>query len=252
MGLKMSVDTSSLLKIAVEAALQAGTFLSTSQSVNRRVNQEFDHDVKIEADLQSEKILLTYLKKESSFGILSEESLQNGAEGELNWIIDPIDGTLNFQRGIPICCVSVGLWRGNEPLLGAIYDFNRKEMFSGIVGQGAWLNGAPIKVSTTPEKSKAILLTGYPAAMSYTAEGLKPWIEQAQAFRKLRWIGSAALSLAYVACGRGDVYYEQDIMLWDIAAGVPIVLGAGGKYIMEPAGKPLSHRVFASNAHINK
>jgi fructose-1,6-bisphosphatase/inositol monophosphatase family enzyme len=244
------MKNSQLLKIAISAAQKAGQFLSQDGAVSRRATQEFKHDVKLEADLQSEKIILEFLKKESGLPILSEESgASKGAAGDLQWIVDPIDGTFNFLRQIPGCCVSIGLWEKDKPLLGVIYDFERKELFSGIVGEGAWLNEKPFKVSQVKAADKAVLFTGFAPASDFSDETLKPLISQLQSYRKLRWIGSAALSLAYVACGRGDVYYERDIQIWDVAAGIPLVLAAGGVCRWEK-GKS-GYTVFASNGQIH-
>jgi myo-inositol-1(or 4)-monophosphatase len=237
----------SLLKIASQAALTAGEFLSQNPDVSRKIKGEFNHDIKIEADRQSEGILLDFLKKESHLPVFSEEA-GGVISNALTWIVDPIDGTLNFQRQIPLCCISIGLWEKDKPVLGVIYDFYRRELFAGIVGVGAWLNEKPMSVSPTLVKEKAILFTGFPAASDFTTEGLLPLVTQVQSFRKLRWIGSAALSLAYVASGRGDAYHERHTMLWDVAAGMALVLAAGGSCQYEK--KDCGYNVFASNGLI--
>lgn len=247
-------DSSSLLKIAEGAALQAGKFLAGSVQVDRRINQDLGHDVKIEADRQSEKIILDFLKEKSDLPVLSEEMGYSRlpSKGSFLWVVDPIDGSINFSRQIPLSCVSIGLWQRDKPLLGVVYDFYRSELFSGIASQGAWLNGVPIRVSQTSSREKAVLFCGFPAATDLSQDGLRPLLEQIQVYRKLRWIGSAALSLAYVACGRGDVYYERGIMIWDAAAGIPIVLGAGGLCHYQKSKGDFGYNVFASNGHIEE
>jgi len=238
-----------LLGVARNAAVMAGLFLVNDSAVNRKINQESKHAIKIEADRQSERILVDCLKKESDFPVLSEEmGYQANGLSEFKWILDPIDGSFNFERQIPVCCISIGLWQKEKPVLGVVYDFNRGELFSGIVGVGAWMNDVPIKVSPVAVKEKAVLFTGFPAASDFAYESLLPLLSQVQTFRKLRWIGSAALSLAYVACGRGDVYYERNIMLWDVAAGVALVLAAGGTSHYEK--NKSGYHVFASNGRI--
>lgn len=240
-----------LLNIASNAAKSAGDFLSHDSHVNRDVHAEFDHDIKIEADKQSQEIILDILKAQTHIPILSEESPTDHADmNALQWVVDPIDGTFNFYRGIPVSCVSIGLWQGMQPLLGVIYDFNRQEMFTSIVGQGAWCNGTAINVSNTPSKSKGVLYSGFPSGVDFSDKNILAITRQVQSYCKVRWIGSAALSLAYVACGRADAYYEEDIMLWDIAAGLSMVKAAGGDFKMTQSKKPLAFNVFACNKHL--
>ena len=114
-------------------------------------------------------------------------------------------------------------------VLGVVYDFNRNEMFSGLIGQGAWLNGKPIKVSNTKKKSRAILCTGFPVSSDFSSKTLLRFVENIMEYKKIRLLGSAALSLAYVACGRADVYVENGIKLWDVAGGIALVEAAGGQ-----------------------
>ncbi|EAI7420024.1 inositol monophosphatase, partial [Campylobacter jejuni] len=143
---------------------------------------------------------------------------------EIYWIVDPLDGSLNFSQDIPICCVSVALYKGNEPILGVVYDFYRDEMFSGLVGIGTWLNNKKISVlNIKKDKKQAVLATGFSTYMNYSRSELEKFITHIQEFKKIRLLGSAALSLAYVACGRVDAYYEKDIAFWDVAAGMALI-----------------------------
>jgi myo-inositol-1(or 4)-monophosphatase len=135
--------------------------------------------------------------------------------------------------------------------LGAIFDFNRNEVFTGIVGAGAWLNGAPMRVSDTAQVGQAVLCTGFPVAMDYSAASLSRFVRLVQQYKKIRLLGSAALSLAYVAAGRVEAYFEQKIRPWDVAAGVAVVRAAGGMVTMAGAGSESSPlTVYASNAHL--
>ena len=244
-------DLLSLLKIAVDSALRAGQFLTQSHEVSRRIHQEFAHDIKIDADRQSEKIILDYLRQNSSIPILSEETPSKDIlQNSLRWVVDPIDGSFNFQRQIPLSCVSIGLWQGQDPLLGVVYDFYRSELFSGIVSKGAWLNDVPIKVSTTAARENAVLFSGFPAGIDLDTADFSPLLTQIRSYRKMRWVGSAALSLAYVACGRADAYYEKGIMLWDVAGAIPIVLGAGGLCRHDKSNGDFTYDVFASNGQL--
>jgi myo-inositol-1(or 4)-monophosphatase len=238
------------LSIAEKAAQMAGAFLAESRESARRVTSSSGRDIKIEADRLSEEIILRYLQEQSTFSILSEEcgllkTLSGSVKNDLTWVVDPLDGSLNYSKGIPICCVSIGLWRCEEPLIGAVYDFTNGELFSGIAGQGAWLNGESIAVSNTARTKEAILCTGFPVKTDFSPDALNIFVKQVSEYKKIRLIGSAALSLAYVASGRVDAYMERDIMIWDIAGGVAIVLGAGGLVSLRPSNNALAYIVCA-------
>ncbi len=241
-----------LLFVAEKAACRAGAFLSRTKIKDNKILTDLGKDVKISADLHSEKIIINMLRAKSEFDILTEESgFLPGASGKhLLWIVDPIDGTMNFLRGIPINCVSIGLWRGNEPLLGVIYDFNKNELFSGIARKIAYLNKKRIKVSALSKEASAVLCTGFPVNTDFSSRGLLRFTKQIQNYKKVRLIGSAALSLAYVAAGRADVYRENNIMLWDVAAGAAIITGAGGNVQMLPLAKENAFSVYASNRRL--
>lgn len=244
----MENNLSTLLKLAVHAAKEAGTFLKSSPRVDRTIQSESDHDIKINADIQSEKIILDVLTQGSTLAILSEEKGQHGEVTDSPfWVVDPIDGTFNFERKIPVCCVSIGLWQNNDPLLGVVYDFNHEEIFTGIASGGAWLNDKAICVSTTPTKNKGVLYTGFPAGMDFTERNITSFVIQSQKYCKSRLIGSAALSLAYVACGRGDAYAEQNIKIWDVAGGLALIKGAGGYFQMEKSNHRYSYNIQAAN-----
>ena len=190
--------------------------------------------------------------KKSVILILSEEDDKHDFifSTNLKWIVDPLDGSINFLRGIPSCAVSIGLIKDGEPILGVVYDFNREEMFSGIVGEGAWLNGRDIYISKVREKSEAIIMTGFPSYTDYSTEALDKYISMVQSFKKIRLIGSAALSLAYVASGRADAYYEKDIKIWDVVAGLALVKSAGGNYTNIKIDKEGKCTAYASNMEI--
>jgi myo-inositol-1(or 4)-monophosphatase len=238
------------LQLATRAAREAGNLLSTSGS--GKVTH-VDRDIKLEADGRAERVILDMLGMESAFAILAEETgFRSGVDASdpLCWIVDPLDGSSNFERHIPLCCVSVALWRGLEPVLGVIYDFNRDELFSAIVGQGAELNGEKIQVSVTAEASRATLCTGYPVSTDFSPAALNEAISEVRRYKKIRMLGSAALSLAYVAAGRADVYREKDIRWWDVAAGLALVRAAGGSFQMHASQVEHAFHVHASNGHL--
>jgi myo-inositol-1(or 4)-monophosphatase len=144
-------NLTSLLKLAKNTAYKAGSTLIKKQKYARQVHHSHQRDVKIKGDILSETIILESLRINSSFPIISEEA---GIIGKIDreqylWIVDPLDGSLNYSQGIPFCCISIGLWKANSPVLGVIYDFYRNELFSGIIGEGAWLNETSIKISNT-------------------------------------------------------------------------------------------------------
>lgn len=221
-----------LLEIAVAAALSAGQQLRHGQLKGRSVAKVTDHDVKIAADRWAEGIIVGQLRGQTPYAILTEEAgfidALDNREHTITWIVDPLDGSLNYSQGIPMCCISIGLYRHWEPLAGLVFDFNRDELFTGIVGSGAFCNGQRIKPSMIECKKNAVLATGFPANRDYSDVALRDFVEEVKIFRKVRLLGSAALSLAYVACGRIDAYMEENIMFWDVAGGCALVRAAGG------------------------
>ena len=162
---------------------------------------------------------------------MGEEFGGNSSDG-LKWVIDPLDGTANYFKGLDQCCVSIALLDGSDALIGIIYNFNTDEIYSAVKNQGAFLNNAPISVSKINKRNKASLTTGFPASESLESsmeflEGLKGW-------KKIRMFGSAALSCAYVASGKCDFYAETGVYLWDFAAGICLIEEAGGRAEYQP------------------
>lgn len=218
------------LLLAEHAAREAGAVLLANMLNAQTVLCELDRDIKLQADRDAEALILSRLQP-TGHPVLAEESGEHGAPGggdALYWVVDPLDGTFNYSRQFPICAVSIGLCRGDEALLGVIYDFNRDEMFSGIVGEGAWLNGKPMCVSPRAQRAQAVLCTGTPSRGDFSQSVLLDYVQTLASFKKVRLMGSAAVMLAYVASGRADAYMENDIMWWDIAAGLALVRAAGG------------------------
>ncbi|MBF0523112.1 MAG: inositol monophosphatase [Candidatus Omnitrophica bacterium] len=239
------------LSLVKEAALLAGQVLLKRNNPCRSVKTDTLHDIKISADTVSERLIIDFLARKTNFSILSEEAgMIEGANKDFCWIVDPLDGSLNYFRGIPMCCVSIGLWKRGAPLLGVVYDFNRLEMFSGIVGQGAKLNGRKITVSSVREKQKAILATGFPAQTQYSKKSVSNMVQTIQSYKKVRWFGSAALSVCYVACGRVDGYHEKNIFIWDVAGAIPVVKAAGGKVCTKETEKEYCLDVTIDNGSL--
>jgi len=214
-------------EFAKNIAVKAGRYLE--QQTNKAISSEIGKDIKLQLDKESEQIIVSELNDKFAHPILSEETgLVGSKESEAPiWIVDPIDGTMNYSRDIPFACVSIAFWSGKNPVFGIVYDFNRDELFSGYIGAGGWLNDQPIKPGIKKSESRSILATGIPVYMSTSEDKLSVLVKNIQIFKKIRMMGSAALSLAYVACGRFDAYYEESIKLWDVAAGLSLVKAVG-------------------------
>ncbi|MBF0308622.1 MAG: inositol monophosphatase [Magnetococcales bacterium] len=223
-------DAKTLLASGEAAALAAGQMLRVGgQPDLRHVEQAAGHDVKLKADRAAEALIFDLLSRLTGLGVYSEESgnLRQAASGEPCWIVDPLDGSLNYLQGIPFSAVSLALYQDREPLLGVVYDWQRQELFSGVVGEGAWLNGQPLSPSSVVDRKQGVLGTGFPVRSDFSSEGLGRFIGEIQGFRKVRLLGSAALSLAYVAAGRLEAYREENIMFWDVAAGWALARAVG-------------------------
>jgi myo-inositol-1(or 4)-monophosphatase len=217
------------LKLAVQAAKAAGALLLEAARRPATVLSEENNDIKLQVDRDAEALILNQLAP-SGHPVLAEESGEHGLkEGAAYWVVDPLDGTMNFSRGIPMCCVSIALCVSDTPVLGVIYDHNRDECFSGGEGLGAWLNAEPMSVSPIEQPKNAVLATGFPHRMDFSEPSMKAFLTRTRQFKKVRMIGTAALAAVYVACGRIDAYAEENTMLWDVAAGVALVKAAGGR-----------------------
>ena len=248
------LDVTAALAVAVDAVKGAGRILLELRQQPVEVLSEAAHDIKLKADQLAEEFILGLLAERLPLPVLTEESGEHGAVEEncRMWVVDPLDGTFNFSRGLPLCCSSVGLWEHGQPVLGAIYNFFTDELFTGIAGQGAWLNGKPIRVSGVREVAKAALSTGFPHHQDKSDEPLRVFIQQVQQFKKIRMLGSAALMGAYVACGWLDAYTEEDIWLWDVAAAMAICQGAGAAIRIRPgqAGRWAREVICASSPEL--
>lgn len=226
LGMQLSnMDLVDLQKIALETAREAGEFLLKNKKEKKSVLTAEGRDIKLELDIQTEELIRNKLKK-TNIIVLGEE-LGLDREEDLKWVIDPIDGTSNYYRGLDQCCVSISLMQQEEALLGVIFNFNNNEMYHAAKNMGAFLNNEPISVSNIDDRRKASLTTGFPASESL--ESSLKFLEDLCEWKKIRMFGSAALSCAYIASGKCDYYAERGIYLWDFAAGICIVNEAGGR-----------------------
>ncbi|MDL2316423.1 hypothetical protein LJC59_05010 [Desulfovibrio sp. OttesenSCG-928-A18] len=192
-------------------------------------------DIKLSADKESEDILLERLDP-SGVPTLAEESGMSGRQDGLRWIVDPLDGTYNYFRGLrELSCVSVALWDNLQPLVGVVRCLGTMQTFSGNVTTGrACLNGVPISSSGQEDLAQACLATGFPVYQSYDDAFLLRQLRRVQAFKKIRMFGTAALMSAFVGAGYVDAYSEDSIKLWDIAGGIAVSLAAGGAMHLVP------------------
>ena len=216
------------LEIAKSAALIGGAYLLENQSKDLAILHNSGRDIKLQIDMDTEILIKAKLSSQSSFSILGEETGKSSDLGEFYWVVDPLDGTSNYLRNIPISCVSIALMQDLNPLLGVVYDFNHDDLYYGHQQSKAYLNQEEISVSNLSSKLESTLVTGIPAKQNYTDKEFKNMIIDFQEWKKIRMIGSAAMASVYVASGKAETYKENGIFLWDIAAGAAIVNAAGG------------------------
>jgi myo-inositol-1(or 4)-monophosphatase len=242
----VDLDIKKYLSLAQKTSEEAVNLIEKRFLGNAVIFSEQAKDIKTEADLVVQEFILKALS-ETGLPILAEESTVKQRFEELHWIVDPLDGTMNFARGFPMACVSIALWNGMQPVLGMIKDVFSKSIFSGIVGDKAFHCEEPISISQTSEINEAIIATGFPSGRDYSTNSLQKFVEKVQCYKKVRMLGSAALMLAQVAAGRFDVYEEEDIYIWDVAAGLAILQAAGGCYTIIPGANEFQYNVRASN-----
>ena len=220
------------LELAKEAAKAAGDFLRKREKIH--VDAADGKDIKLTSDKYSEKIILDILKK-TGIPVLSEECGRVGTQESARiWIVDPLDGTANYWKGLQeLACVSVALLENGQPVLGAVYRFAMDELYYGAAGSGAFLNGVPIHTADVSRTDEAVVAAGFPVHRDYDAKSLTAFIRQVQRFKKVRMLGTAAVMGAFVAAGKVDAYMEDGIMLWDVAGAAALVLAAGGEVRLE-------------------
>ena len=237
------MNLNELKNLAVDAAMQAGDFLNKSKLEKKEILEEEGRDIKLIIDQDTEKLIRSNLQA-TDIPILGEEYGGDIADGKY-WVIDPIDGTANYFRGLDECCVSIALMENDEALIGVIYNFNNDQMYTAIKDQGAFLNNKEISVSDITSRDKASITTGFPASESI--ESSMNFLENLKGWKKVRMFGSAALSCAYVASGKCDYYAEKGVYLWDIAAGICLVKEAGGSADFKLIDKERYEVVFSNN-----
>ena len=248
---------------AAQIAREAGALLR--EHFARGVETEYKGDVDLVtvADRSAEKLIRIRLAEVfPEHGVYGEEGTRERLEGEFRWYVDPLDGTTNFAHGFPQFCVSLGLeyrpkgiGQGEDGVLiaGVIYDPMRDELFTAERGRGAALNGKPIAVSHVAELAEALLATGFPSRKRHSSPNIHFYQEFTLRSHGVRRAGSAALDLAYVACGRMEAFWEFNLNPWDTAAGILLVEEAGGR-VTDFAGahyRLASDEILASNGRIH-
>ncbi len=210
-----------------------------------------------QADKDSERAIVDFIQATfPTHQILAEEEgVHSAQESPYKWIIDPLDGTTNFTHGFPMYNVSIGLEYEGQCIVGVVIDPTRDELFSAVMGQGATLNGQPIRVSQVPQLDQALLVTGFGYDIRENPQNnLKEFRSFALRAQGMRRTGTAAIDLCYVACGRLDGFWELNLNPWDTAAGLVIVQEAGGR-VTDYQGAPFSvyqHQLVASNGTIHQ
>ncbi len=247
---------------AAEIAREAGALLREFYKSGVAAEYKGDVDLVTEADRASEKLIRERLNAAfPGHGIYGEEGTREGLEAEFRWYVDPLDGTTNFAHQFPVFCVVLGCERrapglapeaDGEMVAGVIYDPLRDELFQAEKGRGAWLNGRQIAVSKTAALQEALTATGFPSHKRHRSPNVHFYQEITLRSHGVRRAGSAALDLAYVACGRLDGFWEFNLNPWDTSAGVLLVREAGGKVSHFDGGTFTldSRETLASNGRI--
>lgn len=251
------MDLEKIQRTAIRAAYRAGRILNEHFGNVKQLTKKGAIDLVTEADLEAEQnIIATIREAYPSHSILAEESGLSGTNNTAKWIIDPLDGTTNYAHRLPIYAVSIAHTQNDKVVMGLVFNPASGELFTAVHGQGAQLNGDPIRVSSTGKLNDSLLVTGFP----YTITTRNPRLTMARFERCLisaqgvRRLGSAALDLCYVACGRFEAFWEENLKPWDTAAGMCIVEEAGGK-VTNYSGQPYlmeDWQILATNGNIHQ
>ncbi len=240
------------LEVAEIAARAAGELLKNNFGRPLDVDEAQHHDIKLALDKESQELIFAEITKHfPDHALYGEEGIGGNQASDSQWIVDPIDGTVNFFYGIPHFCISIALREKDEIVMGVIYDPLLNELWTIERGGKPMLNGQEISVSERTKLEESILFVGCGKDEAAMSTGLARFQRASIRARKMRMMGSAALGMAYIACGRLDAYVESRISLWDIAAGKLLVEAAGGKVELSPReDAPDVWSIVATNARI--
>ena len=246
------------INLIIKACMKASRSLirDFGEIENLQVSTKGPGDFVTSADKRTEKILINELQKaHPDYGIITEETgIINKSNTYKRWVIDPIDGTMNFLNGIPQFAISIGYEEKGEIICGVIFNPIINEMFVAEKGNGAYLNNSRIRVSNKKKIKDALLVTGGPKGASKIKNKIfSEYINVSNNVSNVRKFGSAALDMAYVACGRFDGYWQRELNYWDIAAGIIILKEAGGfvNFFEEDSNNPLKKNIIAGNSYIH-
>ena len=229
------IDYSPHLLTAERAARAAGAFLRRRFHEIKVVDEELPTDIKLQLDKESQSLITCELLADYPESCVLGEEGNAGGESDLQWIVDPIDGTVNYFYGIPIFCVSIALRAEGRLVLGCVYDPMQDECFTALAGGAVNCNGRPIRVSTRDTMAQAVVFIGHGRHDGSGEAGIRRFAHVSTQVRKIRILGSAALAICYIAAGRMDAYVEGRISLWDFAAAQVILEAAGGVLEFSPA-----------------
>jgi len=246
------VSLNSALTTAIKAARAAGKVMHANWHKPKRVNSAEAHDIKLELDVQCQALIeKTLAAAFPQIPVLGEEGSTGDTSAEYRWVIDPIDGTVNYFFGMPHACVSIALQHREKSVVGVIYDPFTDEIWTTTKGQPTRLNGKIVRVSNRSRIEESVIAMGFSKSQDNLNKSMPHLIRLSRRAKKIRIMGSAALELVYVASGRLDAYIERTINLWDVAAGSLLVENAGGEFYTLPApnGKL---RMCADNGKLRK
>jgi myo-inositol-1(or 4)-monophosphatase len=245
------------LRVVSQAAQAAGKLMRQNLRAPKKVNARTAYDIKLELDVRCQKLIEKHLGRAfPQVAVLGEEGDSGSTVATWRWVVDPIDGTVNFAYGIPHACVSIALQQRRRDgsyrtMLGVVHDPFTDETWTAVRGGPAQLNGRKISVSARTALKDCIVCVGFSKSRQDLDRALPHFLWMARRVRKMRMMGAAALGLAYVASGRFDAYVERGVSLWDVAAGGLIIECAGGKFWTEPIPGKEKIRMVASNGRIH-
>lgn len=238
--------------IAVKAAKAAGVLLRENFGCALEVDEAQHHDIKLALDRESQDLITDILLGETpDYALYGEEGVAGNQDSDYQWIVDPIDGTVNFFYGIPHYCISIALRHKEDIIVGVIYDPSMDDLWTVVKGEKPYLNGKEISCSSRTKLEESILYVGCGKTEDALSTGLERFRRASLRARKMRMMGSAALGMAYIATGRLDAYVESRISLWDIAAGKLLIESTGGKVTLTPKeNDPDVMSIIATNGKI--